>query len=315
MDYGAVVNRAFQIAWRYKSLWIFGLFAGGLTNFNLSLPGDMGGETGGDLPFAVSPEALAAMMGAIALLALGFFVLYVVAYCISAGALVDGVNRIERGGVYTFGSSFSAGLDYFWRMLGLGVLYTVSIVFVFLVVIFFFVMVGVLMGVSFGEGSGGAVAVLVILGILILIPVLMALYLIIMTPFTLAQRALVVRDASIADALGEGWVLFKENFGKSLLIYLIKLGISIGVGIAMLFIFGIVALIVLVVVPNPMDHLIEFVILGIVFGLPISLLIGGFFGTFNSSLYTLFYFRLVEPERYNPPQTPPESPTIPGTTG
>jgi hypothetical protein len=36
-------------------------------------------------------------------------------------------------------------------------------------------------------------------------------------------------------------------------------------------------------------------VLALVLGLPISLVVGGFIGTFFHSLYTLFYFGLVDP--------------------
>jgi hypothetical protein len=51
-------------------------------------------------------------------------------------------------------------------------------------------------------------------------------------------------------------------------------------------------------------------IIGFLLGLPISLVLGGYIGVFQSSLYTLFYFELVEPksvteETITPP--PPEN--------
>ena len=37
MDYGRIINRSFEIAWKYKSLWIFGVFAGsGYSNFYIN---------------------------------------------------------------------------------------------------------------------------------------------------------------------------------------------------------------------------------------------------------------------------------------
>ncbi|MDX9857762.1 MAG: hypothetical protein RBT76_08240 [candidate division Zixibacteria bacterium] len=312
MDYGYIVNRAFQIAWKYKSLWVFGLFVGGFTNFNVDLPTNSFSfdPESAELPFHISPEIIAALL----LVGFVLFILFLAAYCISAPALIDGVNRIERGGVYRFGASFSAGVDYFFRILGLGVLYFLTVFVSMVILTLIFIFVAILAGVSLGDSGAGPAIAIFLLGLLILIPLLLFVYLIIMTPFSLAQRVIVVRNAPISDALSEGWLLFKRNFGKSMLIYLINLGISLAVIIALAVLFAVVALIVIIFVPDPMEHITEFIILGIVFGLPISLLLGGFFGTFHSALYTLFYFELVEPAagRQIAAQTPP---IIPGTAG
>src|SRR5437899_1899572 len=44
MDYGSLLSRAWQITWKHKILWLFGILAGfGSTNFN----GNFGGGGGG----------------------------------------------------------------------------------------------------------------------------------------------------------------------------------------------------------------------------------------------------------------------------
>ena len=53
-------------------------------------------------------------------------------------------------------------------------------------------------------------------------------------------------------------------------------------------------------------------LLGLFIGLPVSLVVGGFTGTFFNSLYVQFYFGLVEPpqplEVYSDPGAPPVQP-------
>jgi hypothetical protein len=312
MNYGYIVNRAFQIAWRHKSLWVFGLFAGGFGNFNLDAFTHFLNPDSSEI--GAVPNIAPEILGALVLLGVLFSIIFIVAYCIAAPALVDGVNRVERGGVYRFGSSFSAGVDNFFRFFGLGVLFFLTMFGVVMIFVVLGIIAAIMAGVSMSEASAGSAVALVILAVLVALPLFILLYLAIMTPFTLAQRVIVVRNAGIADALSEGWLLFKRNFGKSFVIFLIHLGISIAVGIALLLLFAIVALVVMVFVPNPMEHIAEFIILGLLFGLPISLLLGGFFGTFHSALYTLFYFELVEPAASRQPYTSPP-PIMPGTAG
>jgi len=57
MDYGEVLSKAWQITWKYKVLWIFGILAGcggqfGNNSFNYSLGGDGGPGPSGpsDIP-------------------------------------------------------------------------------------------------------------------------------------------------------------------------------------------------------------------------------------------------------------------------
>lgn len=55
-------------------------------------------------------------------------------------------------------------------------------------------------------------------------------------------------------------------------------------------------------------------VLAFVLGLPVSIVLGGFGGTFFHSLYTLFYFGLVDPSTpyaANPPAPPAPTPTQP----
>ncbi|MGH8016367.1 MAG: hypothetical protein ACREBV_09265, partial [Candidatus Zixiibacteriota bacterium] len=54
------------------------------------------------------------------------------------------------------------------------------------------------------------------------------------------------------------------------------------------------------------------IILGIILGLPITLVVGGLFGTFFHSLYTLFYFGLVDPSS---PYAKTISPAAPASVG
>ena len=55
-------------------------------------------------------------------------------------------------------------------------------------------------------------------------------------------------------------------------------------------------------------------VLALILGLPVSVVLGGFGGTFLHSLFTLFYFGLVDPSTpygANPPAAPTPTPTQP----
>ncbi|MCK4633176.1 MAG: hypothetical protein KAT79_07870, partial [candidate division Zixibacteria bacterium] len=101
MEYGKIVSKSFNVAWNYKSLWIFGLFAGaGSSGFNWNT-----GETEqlDFSSFGFDTSVLADIYHILAPLLIWFGLLLLALICLSfiaAPALIDAVNRITRGGTY-----------------------------------------------------------------------------------------------------------------------------------------------------------------------------------------------------------------------
>lgn len=294
MDYGQLFSKALRIMWNHKSLWIFGLFAGsGLgSNFNISSPGDFsakdfsgfgGGGFGGDLE--QFQDLIMSNLGLLLVAGLALVGVMIVCHVISVPALIDATNKIARGGRYYFSTSFSAGLDYFWRYLGLFILGFMSAV----ILITGLVLAGVLFFAIH--------AALGVLYLLVAIPTAIAGIFTIVLVFGLAQRALVVRDISIGDSLEEGWTLFRRHLGKTIVFSLIVFAVSIAITIALLIGFVIIALPFAAIAFTSDASILEILMYGVIIGLPVSLLIGGSSGAFFQILYTLFYFGLVEPAR------------------
>ena len=281
MDYGRLISRSFQLAWRYKSLWIFGLFAGFGSTFNV--PSDFPGfrvESMESLR-AFNWDAAHAFEGSpvflsLVLAFLGLMVVFLIAHLIASPALVDAVNKIARGGLYRFGDSFSAGVDFFWRFLGLLLLEILA----FIVSIIPFALV---------------ILVIPLLGILLAIPGAFVLIFVWNTIFELARRVIVARDCSIGDALSEGFLLMKQHLSKTIVIFVLIFFLGMAFLIAAAIMWLVVGLPIGGIVWAMTQSVAAGAVMAILFGLPVSLVVGGYFGTFFSSLYTLFYFELVEP--------------------
>ena len=279
MDYGQIINRSFEIAWKYKWLWVFGMFGSGSFNadFNV-LAGDASDTyTYGD--FSFDPTIILSFLAVLAI----WVMIMIICQIISDSALIDSVNRIERGGQYSFGIAFSTGLNYFLRLLGLNiVMFFITAVIMTALIIFAVIFFAIDTAVGF-------------LSLLFIIPLFFIALFITITIWQLSKRVLVVRDASIADSISEGYYLLKNYFGKNLILFLINIGFSIVFGIAIMIIFF-MAGVPMALVLSALNLSTIYAFFGaFLFGLPISLVFGGFFGTFSSSLYTIFYFRLVEP--------------------
>jgi len=303
MDYGRIISESFQIAWRYKSLWVFGLFAGGGFSFNLDLnnfpafKSDFDTHAFGEtmnFPLDIDWQILLPVFLLMGFMMLGYFIMHL----ISVPALIDGVNKIKRGGTYRFGSSFSAGVDFFLRYLGMILL----AIFAFFVVIIVMVIAG---AVSYAIAGW----ILLTPALMLMIPAFFVVVFIFTSVFSLALRAMVVRNIGIADSLEEGYWLFRHNLSKNLIMILILIGFSIGIGIALVIVWLIVGAPIALVTLATGAGLVPAIILAVLIGLPISLVVGGLSGTALQNFYTLFYFQLVEPGgQPQPAATPPAAP-------
>jgi hypothetical protein len=113
-----------------------------------------------------------------------------------------------------------------------------------------------------------------------------------------ARRELVVRGASVLGSVGSGYRLFRRNLGRSVLVWLIQLGLMLGAGIALLIALVIVGL--LLFLPTILLAVAQYttaaIAAGVVAGLillPLLIVALAILGTFNHSYWTLAYLRLT----------------------
>jgi len=273
MNYEEIIKDSLKLAWRHKSLWFFGMFIAGVSGSNFDFGSELNLETFD--PYAFDFDMAELMPFILGMFALAVF--FGVLYLIAKTALIDAVNKLTRGGVYRFSDSFSTGLTYFWRMLGMSFF---AYGLLFLLMIILVVITIAMMAVN---------EWLILIALLIDLPVLLFGFFGVISTVELGSRAMVVRDASIGDAAHEGWNLFWAHKTESFMIFLTFVVSSIAIGIATLMFFGMVSL--------------PFIFSGVSLmmltplNIAYSIVVGGMFGTFVSALYTIFYFRLLEPPR------------------
>ena len=319
MNYGDLIRDAFRITLYNRYLWFFGFFAGGTgTNFVGNIP-----STGGNFnpnEFQRSGAGLTAQVGqglsetgvifGIVVIALLIALFFIFLALVSQGALADSVAAIDRGEGRRFGTAFRSGLNNFWRVLG-------YIVVFFLVALGLLVVIAIpvalLIGGTFAatQSTGVRISVAVIIGllaILLLILVFVPLYII----SQYALRDIVVRRERVLGSVGSGYSLFRHNIGSSLLIWLIQLGLTIGIGIAfilLLLIVGLILALPVIALAVPGYTTAAWIVGGIeglLILLPILLVAAGAIGTFSHAYWTLAYLRLTAP-----PTPSPGSPPIP----
>ena len=301
MNYGDLLSEAFGITWRNKFLWFFGFFVGGAT-FNFPST-NFGGQR--DIPFesASGPlrwisENLILFLVTFGLIILALALIFIVLAMLSHGALAESVAALHRGEPRRFGSAWRAGTAYFWRV-------------VWLKGLFFLMALGLAL-LIFLPAALGVIAVFVstqsvglrILSVVLAVLFVFALLILVFLPFAIvnqfALRELVLGGRRVLDSIGGAFGLFRRNIGRSLLAWLVQLGVMLGLGIAMLLVIIILGVILLgpAVALFAADQTAAAVVVGVVGGLlfliPV-LVISGALSAFNHSYWTLAYLQLTSP--------------------
>jgi len=226
MDFGYVLKRAWEIIWKFKVLWIFGILA------SCGQAGSSGGSNSGYRVSAqesnfgpqverffhqLDPAAIAFLIALGVLVILALIILAILLGTIGRVGLIRGTMKAEQGAErLTFGELWRDGLVYFWRVFGLNLLIGV---FIFLVILALFIPGIILTGLTFG-----LFALCLIPMTCLLIPVMWAVYVVIEQ----ANIALVVENSSIMKAISRGWEVVRNNIGNMIVMSLILI---LGIGL------------------------------------------------------------------------------------
>ncbi len=303
MDIGSVLSRAWQIIWKHKVLWIFGILAG-CTNAN-----------GGSSNFRMEREAnispnvqnffnnlqdwqIALIIGVIILVTLVFVVLVVFLSTVGKIGLVRGTQQADQGATrLAFGELFNGSLPYFWRVFGLNLLVGILTFLAFVLILIF----GVL-GTIF---TLGLFLICLIPLICLLVPVAWFVSVIVEQ----AINAIVIENLGVFAGLQRGWAVVKANLGTMIVMALI---LFIGVGVIGGFIIGLP--LVLVVAPAVIGVIAGsgratgsgLLISGLCFVayLPVLLALSGILNGYTGSAWTLTFMRLTGRQAYSEPLPP-----------
>ncbi len=301
MDFGNVLTRAWEIIWKHKVLWIFGILAG------CSNAGGGGGGGGansrvttdsGNLPpelqsffnqFQNIPDWLIVLTVLVAILViLVLVVLAVFLGTIGRVGLIRGTQQAEGGAEsLSFGELFSGSTPYFWRVFGLNLLVGLAIAFIGIAIAIIAVV--------------GTIATLGI-GLICLLPLLCVLVPVawfVNVIIEQANIAIVLEDLKILDALQRGWQVVRENLGTMIVMALILAAIGL-VG-------GLVAglPVALIVIPAAIGAAIGrqeamgtiiFAAVCFIAYLPVLLVLSGILRSYTETAWTLTFMRLTAPK-------------------
>jgi hypothetical protein len=323
-NFGEVLSRAWQIIWKHKVLWIFGVLAScsqGGRGYNSGGNGG-GGGTGRPGPTNLPPQ-LERLFEVIAQNAATFIILAVSLVCIfwlisiflgTIGriGLIRGTWQVEGGTQnLIFGQLFSESTPYFWRVFGLSLIIGLP----FIILIGVLVAALIVFGVSMSQGNqNSAFGFLGVLPVfLACLCVLIPLGIVINMILRQAERAIVLENTPVLPSLSRGWDIFRGHLGEIILMAIILgvIGVVAGFIIAIPVFIVVIPAVIAFAAGNAQNWT-PMIVAGTLLCLyiPISLLLNGIVISFTESAWTLTYMRLTG-RPSTPDVVPPESGTPP----
>jgi hypothetical protein len=322
VDHIGVLKQAWRVTWRYKILWLFGLFAagtsggGGTGGSNATWTGDTGSLD--SLPLREIQRIGWWLQDNIALIAAVTAFLFVLGFALfilsvaAKGGLIFLVNEAEEGRPVRGMDGWAVGFRRWFRVFGIGfVLFVPYTVLVLLVLVATF---APLVAPLIGGGQPGPEAFVGLCGglalggfVLLVLGVLLGLL------EMLGVRHAVLDDSGVFASIGGAWrdvrVRFKDVFVMWLLTIAVGIAFGVLVGvIAAIFAFGIFAAVFA-------GEFAAAAVVGVAFFLAM-LLPSAIFGAFTSAIWTIFFRKLTGRELAQPPAqpgyAPPLAPDAPG---
>jgi hypothetical protein len=292
MDIGNVLSRAWQIIWKHKVLWIFGILASCTSSNNFS----SNVSYSFDNPYSYSFEnyftqipdwQVWLIVAAIVLVVLLLVILGIFLGTMGRIGLIRGTLQSEEGvTTLMFGELFNGGLPYFWRIFGLNLIVGLALA-----------LAGILAVVIFILGT----VVTLGLGLVCLIPtlcLLVPLGWLVNIFLEQANIAIVVEDLGIMDGLQRGWQVFRENIGMLIvmgLILVLGVGLIGGfiIGLPVVFFIGPAVFGAIAGTQQALQGGIAIAVLCLVAYIPVAIVLNGILQSYIRSAWTLTYLRLT----------------------
>jgi hypothetical protein len=301
MDYGSLLSRAWQVTWRHKVLWLFGVLAAigsaGNAGANSRVSADRSSTViPPDVQQQVARPEFIVFAIVVAFVLLLIALALIVITTIARAGLIGGIRQADERGALTFREAWSIGTHYFWRMIGIALMLIAP-------ALLFVVFAGVIILATFG------------LGALLVVP-LACVFALAYIPFAIvahfAQFAVVVDDLRVGDAFRRGWSVLQSNLGPIIILGVLLLVIGFVAGLILLAPFVAIVAPAAVLAGVGGGRLDVFVIVAAAVAflvyLPIALLASGILQTWTTAVWTLAWKQFTAKDRVATTIVPPPAP-------
>jgi hypothetical protein len=324
VDHFKVLKRAWDITWRYRALWVFGIVlalttsrgggnGGAQYNFNRGELASFGGGgfSAPEIPPAVIAQiagALIAVVIALACFTLLFIVVAIVVRYVAETALILLVDDYEETGEKR---GVGQGIQMGWSRSALRLFLIDLLIGLPLAVAFILLFLLALVPLLFwatGSEAAGAIGTLATVGLIFFFVVLaIVVGVVISLLMRFFHRACVLEGLGVIQAIKHGFGVVREHLQDVAIMWLIMLGVGIGLAVVMIIVVILLLFLAAVLAGVPAvlaGGLASLVfegpapwILGAAVGIPIFILVmvvpmlflGGLIEVFKSSVWTLTY--------------------------
>jgi len=278
-NYSNLIKKSWRIAWKNKLLWIFGLFlTAGIEGFGYKRGFNLEAiQAKGFLLSGMSRPSLLTITIIAVAIALILFIISV----ICQGSMIKGIDNISLKKKNRFKELWQFGVSKFWRILAIEAIIALAVLILMIPLVLSFLN-------SFWAAAISAIWILLI----IIVITLLGNY------FYYVFAYAVIEDKKVKDSFILGWNLYKNNLKVSILVSLLRLGLSIA------FAIGLTIAIYIALVPFVLLGLLLAVkwsaigaliaaILGSIAVFIIALIARGFLNTFHFALSIYTYLQLT----------------------
>jgi hypothetical protein len=317
MPYWDIVTRSFRISWNHRYLWLIALFSGeGAAGFNFSY--SQGTTRRQTQDFASAQKQvitwLSDHVAVVALIVIAWLLIVIAFFILAAiceGATVRASAEHDAERPFNLGGAWRTGLTTMWVILRFRLLLIALGLPLFLLA--FGLVIGLIASVVKGNaGATAGLAVGVLLLALLGIPYLIYLFFL----DRLGTRAAVLEQLMARASIVRGHRLLFKRLGRTLLVLLVSIAVSIVLGIALACIGAIIAVPLLLagIALSASGSGAVWLLIAIAFliFLPLYLVVAGFVAAQSSTYWTLAFRRLdidqapSYPYGYQPPPQPPQ---------
>lgn len=291
MDYGNILQRALEISYKHKFLWVFAFFIGGITTYNFNFP-NFGLFSPENADYATINNLRSwyfqheILIISLAIIVAILFLLIWIFSIASQGAIIAGVDTVTNNKATGFRQACQIGFRNFWRLLGLGVV----------IGLFYLLVIGILTVPIIICAVTGLIWLAIILAILFFMLFIVILFVSALS-FNFSYRYLIIKKSSIFNSISYGYKFFKIHFIEILILALILFGIGVVWliinTVILMTIFLILASIGVLLYFISKATLVYSIIIGLIILSIISLILTTFYNTFHSSVWTISYKELL----------------------
>ncbi len=280
MNYGKLLSDAWNLVWNNKYLILLGVLvvlgSAGSGSSSQGFSGDSGvsgmrGPDRFDLPSLFNngqwPNLALGAVAGLAVIAVLAAVVFWVLGAVGRGGLIFGADTASRGEQSNFSSAFRSGWNRIWRLVGIGLIPMIPVLFLGIMVLIGVGVYGGVQEVLPGEISPGIPNAGFLLPVVGLGAIILAVTLALLLLRTFAERACMLDNLGVAASYQKGGEVLIANLGPAILLFLLQIAVSLGIGIVLLLPGAIISLCCLL--------------------WPVLLLVQGTFAAFYSSLWTL----------------------------